>query len=153
MSTLSAGKVAGLGALFSALGLFAIWTLATWLLEGRIETLLRPHAVADRAIHAIVANILIGTVIPLILLRFLLRGGALTREVAGFGNHVPSPLQLVISEVDIADFCDAWGASARPGVCGYSSDWMALSSRKRIAPSLLVSAITKRTRPCLEVSA
>ena len=37
--------------------------------------------------------------------------------------------------------------------CGYSSDRMALSSRKRIAPSLLVSAITKRTRPCLEVSA
>jgi len=35
----------------------------------------------------------------------------------------------------------------------YSSDWMVLSSRKRIALSLLVSAITKRTRPCLEVSA
>src|SRR5437764_10329692 len=36
---------------------------------------------------------------------------------------------------------------------GYSPDWMALSSRKRIAPSLLPSEITKRTRPCLEVSA
>jgi hypothetical protein len=35
----------------------------------------------------------------------------------------------------------------------YSPDWMALSSRKRIAPSLLVSEITKRTRPWLEVSA
>ncbi len=35
----------------------------------------------------------------------------------------------------------------------YSPDWMALSSRKRIAPSLLLSEITKRTRPCLEVSA
>ena len=35
----------------------------------------------------------------------------------------------------------------------YSSDWIALSSRKRIAPSLLVSAITKRTRPWPEVSA
>ena len=30
---------------------------------------------------------------------------------------------------------------------GYSPDWMALSSRKRIAPSLLVSEITKRARP------
>ena len=39
------------------------------------------------------------------------------------------------------------------GVSSYNSDRMALSSRKRIAPSLLVSAITKRTRPCLEVSA
>ena len=36
---------------------------------------------------------------------------------------------------------------------GYSPDWMALSSRKRIAPSLLLSEITKRMRPCLEVSA
>ncbi len=57
------------------------------------------------------------------------------------------------SAMDIADFCDLWGASARRRICGYSSVWMALSSRKRIAPSLLVSAITKRTRPCLEVSA
>ena len=38
-------------------------------------------------------------------------------------------------------------------VYGYSSDWMASSSRKRIVPSLLVSAITKRTRPCFDVSA
>ena len=30
---------------------------------------------------------------------------------------------------------------------GYSPAWMALSSRKRIAPSLLLSAITKRSRP------
>jgi hypothetical protein len=30
---------------------------------------------------------------------------------------------------------------------------MALSSRKRIAPLLPPSAITKRTRPCFEVSA
>ena len=37
--------------------------------------------------------------------------------------------------------------------CGYNSVRMALRSRKRIAPSLLVSAITKRTRPCLDVSA
>jgi hypothetical protein len=35
---------------------------------------------------------------------------------------------------------------------GYSPDWMALSSRKRIAPSLLLSEITKRTRPCLAAS-
>ena len=34
----------------------------------------------------------------------------------------------------------------------YSPPCMALSSRKRIAPSLLLSAITKRMRPC-EVSA
>ena len=42
---------------------------------------------------------------------------------------------------------------AAGGGSGYSPDWMALSNRKRIALSLLLSAITKRTRPCLEVSA
>ena len=36
---------------------------------------------------------------------------------------------------------------------GYSSDRMASSKRKRMALSLLVRAITNRTRPCLEVSA
>jgi hypothetical protein len=36
---------------------------------------------------------------------------------------------------------------------GYSPDSIARSSRKRISPSLLVSEITKRTRPWLEVSA
>src|ERR1700719_4462266 len=36
---------------------------------------------------------------------------------------------------------------------GYSPDTIARSSRKRISPSLLVSEITNRTRPWLEVSA
>ena len=44
-------------------------------------------------------------------------------------------------------------ASSAGGASVYSPNWMALSSRKRIAPSLLVSEITKRTRPWLEVSA
>ena len=35
----------------------------------------------------------------------------------------------------------------------YSADWMALSSRKRKVLSSLLSAITKRTRPCWDVSA
>ena len=55
-----------------------------------------------------------------------------------------------------------WGASIAfmgggvfgfEGDFGYSPDAIARSSRKRISPSLLVSAITKRTRPWLEVSA
>jgi hypothetical protein len=37
-------------------------------------------------------------------------------------------------------------------ISGYSPDSMARSSRKRLPPLLLASEITKRTRPCLEVS-
>jgi hypothetical protein len=87
------------GAVLAAIGLFAVWTLATWFLEGRIETLLRPEAVADRAIYAVVANILIGTALALVLLRFLVRGKALSREDAGFGGRVPSLLRLGIALV------------------------------------------------------
>ena len=35
-------------ALAGGLILFAVWSLSTWYLEGRIETLLRPEAVVDR---------------------------------------------------------------------------------------------------------
>ncbi|HKL29942.1 MAG TPA: hypothetical protein VJ898_11850, partial [Natrialbaceae archaeon] len=40
-----------------ALGTYAAWTAITWLLEGRIETFLRPDAVADRLVYTGVANL------------------------------------------------------------------------------------------------
>lgn len=46
--------------LLLALVLYLLWTGATYLLEGRIETLLRPEAVADRLVYALAANLLIG---------------------------------------------------------------------------------------------
>ena len=52
------------------------------------------------------------------------------------------------------NFCERVGKHRRGGRnSGYSPDSIARSSRKRISPSLLVSEITKRTRPWLEVSA
>ena len=47
----------------------------------------------------------------------------------------------------------ASGGQAYAFNCRWSPDSIARSSRKRISPSLLVSEITKRTRPWLEVSA
>jgi hypothetical protein len=46
-------------------------------------------------------------------------------------------------------FVSAWGNVK----AAYSPDSIVRSSRKRISSSLLVSEITKRTRPWLEVSA
>lgn len=57
----------------AAIALYAVWTLATWLLEGDIETLLRPDAVGDRATYAIVANPLIGVGVAFIVLRHMIR--------------------------------------------------------------------------------
>lgn len=48
---------------------YLVWVLATFLLEGRISTLLRPGAVADRILYTVVANILVGIVLALAVLR------------------------------------------------------------------------------------
>ena len=47
-------------AVASAIGLFAAWTLATYLLEARLGTFLRPDA-TSRFVYTVVANVLIGT--------------------------------------------------------------------------------------------
>jgi len=67
-----------------ALVLFVVWTAVTWLLEGRIETFLRPEAVTDRLVYAIVANVAIGIVGAAAVIRWL-GGLGLAREAAGFG--------------------------------------------------------------------
>src|SRR5262249_55407072 len=76
-----------------------------------------------------------------------------SQSEASFG-----PLRNVFAqprpEADRAIFYERVGKDRRGGRdSGYSPDRVSRSSRKRISPSLLVSAITKRTRPWLEVSA
>lgn len=78
----------------AALALFAVWTAATWVFEGRIETFLRPEALADRAIYTIIPNVLIGTAIAIV--RFLIGRGWLTRAAAGFGLSTPSAARLTL---------------------------------------------------------
>lgn len=81
----------------AALFPFAVWTLATWILEGRIDTLLRPEAVIDRAIYAIVANLLVGIAVAMVVLRMLIRKRRLDRQVAGFGRFTPSVVRLAMA--------------------------------------------------------
>ena len=52
-----------------AIGLYVAWTVATFLLEGRILTLLRPEATGARLAYAVIANILVGVVGAGLLLR------------------------------------------------------------------------------------
>lgn len=49
-----------MGTLAAALVLYLVWTLATYLLEGRLETLRRPEATFDRLVYTGVANFVIG---------------------------------------------------------------------------------------------
>jgi hypothetical protein len=62
------------------------WVVATYLLEGRIETLLRPEATLARFFYALVANLLIGVVGAVWVLRLLARRGVVSPKRAGFGR-------------------------------------------------------------------
>ncbi|MBX0297234.1 hypothetical protein [Haloarcula nitratireducens] len=63
---------------------YVMWTALTWLLEGRIQTLLRPDAVTDRLVYTGVANILVGTVLALLVVREFIASGFVSRSELGF---------------------------------------------------------------------
>jgi hypothetical protein len=82
-------------AAISALALFFVWTAATWFLEGRIQTFLRPEAVVDRLVYVVVANLLIGIVGVALVLRFAFASGGGDRSDTGFGARTPSVIWTI----------------------------------------------------------
>ena len=73
-------------ALKNALLVYVAWTAATYLLEGMPGTLVRPEAVGLRIVYALVANLAIGIVLPLWLMRRTVRGGLAKSEDFGFSG-------------------------------------------------------------------
>src|SRR5215211_4370086 len=71
-------------ALTLAIGLYLVWVLATYLLEGRIHTLLRPEAMGARLSYGLVANVLIGIGGSALVIRFVSRAGTVSTQQAGF---------------------------------------------------------------------
>jgi hypothetical protein len=65
-------------AVASAIGLFAVWMLATYLLEARVGTFLKPDA-TSRFVYTVVANVLIGTVGAALIIRAVSRWAELPR--------------------------------------------------------------------------
>ncbi len=66
-----------------ALAVYLIWTLATYLLEGRVHLLISGDPVG-RLAYAVIANILIGTVGALVVMNLFRRQGGIPREYFGF---------------------------------------------------------------------
>jgi hypothetical protein len=62
-------------ALRNALLAYLGWVAATYLLEGMVGTLTRPEAVGLRLAYALVANLAIGVLLPLWIIRGLVRAG------------------------------------------------------------------------------
>lgn len=88
----SGGAICGVS---SAAAVYLVWVAATYTLEGSRHTLLRPEAEADRLAYAFLANVLLGTLLPLWVLRTLVRPG---RTVASpLPPPPPRPLREVIA--------------------------------------------------------
>src|SRR5215204_2478275 len=86
-------------ALSLTISLYLLWVLATYLLEGRIHTLLRPEALGARLSYALVANILIGIGGSALVIRFLSRAGTVSTEQAGFRGLEHATIAVVIGVV------------------------------------------------------
>jgi hypothetical protein len=80
-----------------AIGTYIIWVIATYLLEGRILTLLRPEAVVDRISYTIVANILIGILLALWVIRQAMDTKVISLDSSGF-----RPLKRTVIAIAIA---------------------------------------------------
>lgn len=82
-----------------ALFFVVLWSLATWLFEGRIHTLLRPDAVLDRLVYAFGVNLLLGIVGAILLIRSRVVECAQTCAQSGFGS---GSRQLVAAVTGVA---------------------------------------------------
>ncbi|RST81025.1 hypothetical protein EJC49_24240 [Aquibium carbonis] len=85
--------------LSAALTLFFVWCAATWLLEGRIETLLRPDAIVDRIIYAILGNLVLGVIAALCVIRWQQHADGISPEESGFGPPRRSALWILAGAV------------------------------------------------------
>ena len=83
-------------ALTGAYGLYLVWVFVTYLLEGRIQTFLRPEAMGARLFYALVANILIGIGGSALVIRFLSRAGTISTEQAGFRGFGHAAVAIVV---------------------------------------------------------
>jgi hypothetical protein len=86
-------------ALTLAIGLYLLWVLATYLLEGRIHTLLRPEAMGARLSYALIANVLIGIGGSALVIRLLSRDGTVSAEQAGFRGFAHAAIAVAIGVV------------------------------------------------------
>jgi hypothetical protein len=85
------------GILCLALVIYGIWMIATFLLEGRILTLLRPDAVLDRVVYTLVANVLIGSLLALLFVRHAMSRKIISFKSAGFQSLKRTLIAVVIA--------------------------------------------------------
>jgi hypothetical protein len=95
----TAREPALLAAVALAFVLWVCWTAATYLLEGRLLTLLRPEAVGGRVLYLLVANLALGTAGAGLVLRRMVRTGTATTRLVGFPGVRRSAVALLAGGV------------------------------------------------------
>lgn len=79
-----------------AVGLYGVWALVTYVLEGRLLTLLRPEAAGARLAYALLANILVGVVGAGLVLRSVVRRTGVAPLRLGLRRPGRTALSLVL---------------------------------------------------------
>ncbi|WP_411964718.1 type II CAAX prenyl endopeptidase Rce1 family protein [Haloferax sp. YSMS24] len=83
----------------AAVGVYVLWVVATFVFEGRIQTLLRPDATLDRLVYAVVANLLVGTLLAMLVVRRIVASGVVTPARIGFRPLVRTIAAVVAAGV------------------------------------------------------
>jgi hypothetical protein len=141
---------------------YAAWVLATYLLEGLPRTLLRPEATGLRIAYALVANLALGILLPLAMIRAFVRNEGRSPEsfglaappriavgvaagcVAGFALFALSGASPVDALVGVNAFCQAWVVSLAEvlvcwGLVG-TAVYLSLQERNRVGAYLAGAA-------------
>jgi hypothetical protein len=80
-----------------AIILYLVWTLVTFIMEGRIRTLLRPEAKRARLAYAVIANMLIGTAGAMVAISLILKASdGASASVNGFAPLGRTLVSIVV---------------------------------------------------------
>jgi hypothetical protein len=82
-----------------SISLYLLWTLATYLLEGRIKAFLRPEDVTARIVYIAIANLVIGIILSGMVLRHLASSQFIKLSQAGFRSIQHSLLAVAVALV------------------------------------------------------
>jgi hypothetical protein len=96
----------------NALLVYVAWVVATYLLEGMPGTLVRPEAVGLRLAYALVANLALGILLPLWILRGLVRRG--WGAAGDFGFSAPGRTAVSVAGGAAAGYALFASAQAEP---------------------------------------
>jgi hypothetical protein len=143
-------------ALRNALLVYAVWTAATYVLEGLPGTLLRPEAVGLRLAYALVANLAIGILLPLWVIRRMLRRRIGSPEEFGFSGALRTAIGVVAGALaGYALFRMSQAEPAHPLLLlnAFAQVWVVSAAEVVVCWALVASTLRAALRPWNRIAA